>query len=135
MLHAHSATKQQMCMRIQDLQEKESKIVSKCVLVDDENKQIPKHCETKIIAGNISKYMNMCGRNFMCPVVRQTFYFLNHNLNFPNLINVNMQTWLPMQKWQPGGVRCSMSGAGQTRGVPGMEKARCWRVERPHKSL
>ena len=32
--------------------------------------------------------------------------FLNHNLNFSNLINVNMQTLLPMHRWQPGGVRC-----------------------------
>ena len=43
---------------------------------------------------------------------------------FSNLINVNMQTWLPMQRWQPGGVRCWMSGAGPTYGVPGMGKAR-----------
>ena len=46
-----------------------------------------------------------------------------------------MQTWMPMQRWQPGGVRCWMSGAGHTSGVPGMKKAGCWRVEGPHKSL
>ena len=44
---------------------------------------------------------------------------------FPNLINANMQTWMP----DDGGVRCWMSG------VPVMEKAECWRVEGPHKSL
>ena len=38
--------------------------------------------------------------------------FLNHNLNFPNLMNVYMQRWMAMQRWQPGAVRCWMSGAG-----------------------
>ena len=33
--------------------------------------------------------------------------FFNHNLNFPNLMNVNMQIRMPMQKWQP-----QVSGAG-----------------------
>ena len=61
--------------------------------------------------------------------------FFNHNLNFPILINANMQTWMPMQRWQHGGVRCWMSVAEQTHGGPGMEKAGCWRVEGPHKSL
>ena len=36
---------------------------------------------------------------------------------------------------QPGGVRCWMSGAGQTRGVLGMEKAGCWRMDGQHSSL
>ena len=40
-------------------------------------------------------------------------FFLNHNLNFPNLMNdVYMQKWMLMQRWQPGGVRCWMSGDG-----------------------
>ena len=61
-------------------------------------------------------------------------FLWNRNLNFPNLTNANMQTWMPMQRWQAGGVRCWMSGAGQNRGVPGMEKAGCWRVKGPNKS-
>ena len=44
---------------------------------------------------------------------QRRFFFLNHNLNFLNIMNnVNMQTWMPMQRWQPGGVRCWMSGDG-----------------------
>ena len=39
-------------------------------------------------------------------------------------MNDNMQRWMPMQRWQSGGVRCWMSGAGQTHGIPSMEKAR-----------
>ena len=39
-------------------------------------------------------------------------FFLKHNLNFPNLMNVNMQRWMPMQRFQPGGVRCWMSDDG-----------------------
>ena len=39
-------------------------------------------------------------------------FFFNHNLNFPNLMKVNMQRWMPMQRWRPGRVMCWMSGDG-----------------------
>ena len=50
-----------------------------------------------------------------------TFFFWNHNLNFPNLMNINMQRLMLMQRWQPGGVStgCQVLGRGLLHKAPG----------------